>query len=301
MKFPSAKFRLTVAILTGLSIFSFIFIQLPMRSALAIEAPEKVLPKTGITPQHGKKIDLTLKFRNSAGELKSLDQIFLKDRPNLIIPAYFRCPRLCGLVSEGVLEAINAVSLKLGADFRVLTVSFDPSDSSEGAAAKEKQYFARLKDSAAGKGNWQFLTGEAGSEAALMSQIGFNYIQDQGEFAHSAALIVVTPGGFISQYFTGIQYAPQDLRLALVEASQGRIGTAMDLVLLYCFRFDATQGKYTWAAFNLMRAGGMLTLVVLGVFLYRLWRSGGDTALPAGLPAGLARGKTSARGATEIS
>ena len=147
-----------------------------------------------------------------------------------------------------------------------------PKDTFESAEEKRRQYVTGLKLKDKAKSGWHFLVGEPENVNKLMNQIGFHYIEDKGEFAHSAAIMLLTHDGEISQYFTGIDFRPFDVKLALVEASKGKVGSIIDHVLLFCFRFDPTKGRYTWAAFNIMRLGGILTFLCLGALIFRLWR-----------------------------
>jgi protein SCO1/2 len=228
--------------------------------------------QVGVTTVLGTQVDLDLVFKDQEGQERKLRQFLRSDRPTIVVPAYYHCPRLCGLVLAGMSTVINELGLKMGEDYRVLTVSLDHNDPTERAASIRKEQVEKLTfpERAAGDG-WSFLTGDEGAVAALMGQLGFGFKKDGEEFAHSAAIMLLTPDGKISQYFTGINFAPGDLRLALVEASQGTIGSPLDHVLLFCFRFDPTKGKYTWAAWVTLRTGGALTLLLLGGFLITLW------------------------------
>jgi protein SCO1/2 len=193
----------------------------------------------------------------------------VEEKPLVIAPVYYKCPRLCGLLLDGLYSLINKLPLKLGDDFNVLVVGFDPTESASDAEEVRSKLNIRLKEEARGvTGALNYVVGDERSTATLMDQLGFRYKKDGEDFAHSAALMILTPTGEISQYFTGIEFSPWDVRLALVEASQGKIGTAIDHLLLYCFRFDPLQGKYTWAVVALLRVGGVLTLIGLGLVYF---------------------------------
>lgn len=250
--------------------FAAAFLSVLMSSASgAIEHPEEVLDKQiGIFTQLGTKVDLTKRFTNANGDTKPLGDFARPGKPILIAPVYYKCPRLCGLLLDGVYNLINDLPLKLSSDFSLLVVGFDPSESPADAKAVMDKFNHRLKEEARQQtAALQFLVGGEQEVSGLMNQLGFKYMRDGKDFAHSAAVMILTPTGEISQYFTGIMFSPWDVRLALVEASKGGIGTAVDHLLLYCFRFDPLQGKYTWAVVTLLRVGGALTLLGLG-FVY---------------------------------
>jgi len=240
--------------------------------AWCIEKQATELEEVGVTTKLGTQVDFSLRFVNENGESGTLREFVRADRPIVLVPAYYGCPRLCGLVLQGVQELLDRLTLTLGSDFQLITVSFDPSDTPALARERAQTVYQALKDPELARRNWRFLTGPQESIQPLMRQIGFNYKPDHGEFAHGAAIMILTPTGQISQYFTGIEYSPFDIRLALVEASKGGIGSPLDHIMLFCFRFDETRGKYTWAAYNLVRAGGLLTFLFLSGLLIALWR-----------------------------
>ena len=244
--------------------------------ALALEHPEQDLDKAAITTKLGAQVNLDNSFIDESGKSVRLRDVAKDGRPFIVIPAYYHCPRLCGLVLKAVHDLIPQLGLKLDEDFRIITVSFDISDTPALASERAAEFHAGLGAAETSARGWRFLTGSEDNVKSLMQQIGFHYLRDDGEFAHSAAIMILTPEGQISQYFTGISFTPRDAKLALVEAGRGSIGSAIDHFLLFCFRFDQTKGRYTWAAFNVMRAGGALTLVLLAglvIFLRRKERA----------------------------
>lgn len=243
----------------------------PSSIAHAIENPETELSKVGVTAQLGTKLDLSLPFTDEAGQSVTLRQLIPNNRPAIIVPAYYGCPRLCGMVLAGVAELINRSDLSLGKDFTVITASFDPDDTVEGAATRGRDLRATLTKPGIEPNAWRFLVGKQSSIDGLMQRLGFHYQRDGMEYAHTAAIFLVTPNGELSQFLAGITFDPSTARHALVEASQGTIGSALDQVFLFCFRYDHLQGKYVWAAFGLMRLGGLLTLSFLSLLIYRLW------------------------------
>ena len=248
----------------------------------AIERPEEVEQKVGVFTQLGAKVDLSRQFTDSAGETKSLREFAPADKPIVIAPVYFRCPRLCGLLLDGTYSLLNELSLKLSRDYTLLVVGFNPVETPADARKVMDKFNPRLQGEATSdRSGVKYLVGSEENIAALMSEIGFRYMKDGDDFAHSAALMILTPSGEISQYFTGIDFPAWDVRLSLIEASRGAVGTAIDHLLLYCFRFDPLQGRYTWAVVGLLRVGGVLTLLGLAAVIFffgRKRRSGGETA-----------------------
>jgi protein SCO1/2 len=244
--------------------------------ARAIEKPGEVLEKqVGVYTQLGTKVDLNREFTNAQGERRSLKDFALSGKPIVIAPVYYKCPRLCGLLLDGTYTLLNQLPLLAGRDFSLLVVGFNPEETFSDAAALQSKFSDRLVDEAATSArSIQYLVGGASEVSGLMSELGFKFMKDGEDFAHSAALMILTPTGEISQYFTGIMFTPLDVRLSLVEASKGVIGTAVDHLLLYCFRFDPIQGKYTWAVVSLLRIGGILTLAGLGLVYLLYGRSG---------------------------
>jgi protein SCO1/2 len=252
---------------------------LPLKSA-AIEKPQEVIDKEiGIFTELGTKVDLSRPFTNAQGERRPLKEFAQPGKPILIAPVYYKCPRLCGLLLDGVYALLNEIPLKLSTDFSVLVVGFDPTEKPTDAREVMTKFNARLVGEAARHADAiQYLVGDQAEVTGLMQELGFRFMKDGADFAHSAAVMILTPTGEISQYFTGIMFSPWDVRLSLVEASKGGIGTAVDHLLLYCFRFDPLQGKYTWAVVGLLRIGGALTLIGLGLVYYFFARKKGREA-----------------------
>jgi len=248
----------------------------------ALERPEQVLDQqqVGVFTELGRKVDLSQEFRGVSGESKALRDFIAPGKPVVIAPVYYKCPRLCGLLLDGLYNLLNEIPLELGRDFSVLVVGFDPSETPADAQQVMSKFNARLVGAAARNASAiHYVVGGADQVNRLMSDLGFKFVRDGADFAHSAALMILTPSGEISQYFTGIMFPPWDVRLSLVEASHGGIGTAVDHLLLYCFRFDPLQGKYTWAVVGLLRIGGALTLVGLGIIYLLFGRRKGRKGL----------------------
>jgi len=219
----------------------------------------------GIAEHLGTAIPLDATFTNERGENVPLASYFNHGRPIVLQLGYFQCPMLCSLVSQGMVDSAKEINLKAGGDFDMLFVSIDPGETSKLAAMKKTNtvdYYGK-KDEVDG---FHFLVGSDWQIRRVTDAVGFNYqfLQDTHQYAHAAVIIILTPDGHISRYLYGIKFAPQTLRLSLVEAAAGKVGTAMDQVLLVCLHYNSATGKYGWAAVGLMRIGGVLTLAVLG-------------------------------------
>lgn len=255
------------------SLFSLI---LPLLFALAtfpieagaINEPGKELADIKVAPTLGTQIDQTLKFTDSSGREIEMRELLNTKLPVIVTPVYYKCPNLCGLLINGFIALLEKLDLKLGRDFKVITVSFNSTETATLAKDKSETVLKALSGTIDSLDGWSFLVGSEANVASLMGQLGFAYKRDGADFSHSPAIFVLTPDGKISQYFTGIDFSPRDVRLALVEASNGTIGNIVDHVFLYCFRFDATKGQYTFVAFNALRIGGVLTLLAMATFLY---------------------------------
>lgn len=241
----------------------------------AQDAP--VWKEVRIDQKIGRYIPLNLKFRDETGRLVQLAD-FVSSRPVVLTPVYYGCPMLCTQVLNGLVRTLKVTPLEIGRDFEIVTFSFDPKDTPEVAAAKKANYLKELgrQDAAAG---WHFLTGTRDAIDALTSAIGFRYVWDEKlqQFAHGAAIVVLTPEGKIARYFYGIEYPPRDLRFGLVEASQGRVGNVVDQVLLLCYQYDPMTGRYGWVIMTTMRIAAIVTIVAIAMFLYvmlrREWRT----------------------------
>ena len=260
--------------LGGLSTLFFAFVAALFAtcgSGFALDDPDTQLQKVGVTTKLGTPVDLGLQFTDSQGKSVALRDLIPHDRPAIIIPAYFGCPRLCGLVQAGVATLVNTVSFSLGKDYSIITVSFDPDDQPDDAASAAKKYQAMLSKEGIDPKAWHFVVGQEPNIEKLMGQLGFGYAKDGDEYAHTAAIFLITPDGTISQYLAGITFEPNTARHALVEASKGSIGGPLDQAFLFCFRYDHLTGKYVWFANDFMRVGGILTLSFLALLIYRLW------------------------------
>jgi protein SCO1 len=203
----------------------------------------------------------------------------------VLVPAYYRCPQLCGLVQNGIASALRGLPLDVGRDFQVVTFSFDPSESSELAAKKKAAMLDAYRRPGADVG-FHFVTADADAIRRLTDAIGFRYAYDEArrEFAHASGIVVITPGGVVSHYLYGVEFAPRDLKLALVEASAGKLGSAVDRLMLFCFMYDPATGRYSRIALGAVRVGGAATVLLLigGVALLLRREAGRRRARVAG-------------------
>lgn len=242
--------------------------------ALAVEDTRPLaLRDVGFDQKLGDALPLDVMLRDEQGRDVRLGDYFGKGRPVVLTLVYYECPMLCTLTLNGLTSAVNVLSFNAGQEFEIVTVSFEPKETPELAAAKKAAYLQRYKRPGAAQG-WHFLTGAPASIQRLTRAVGFRYAWDAAtqQYAHPAGLVVATPEGRIARYLYGIEYAPKDLRYALVESSAGRIGTAVDAIVLYCYQYDPKTGKYGAAVMRLMRVTGALTVLGLGAFLVVMWR-----------------------------
>lgn len=251
----------------------------PFLALLALAAPAAAQIMGGPEPPEvewrqalGAEIPRTARFTDQGGRVLTLADC-LGERPLVLALVYYECPMLCGLVLEGLVQSLRAVDFTTGEDFDVLVVSIDPGETPALAAAKRASVLAGygLDPAAPAAGSWRFLVGEEREIRALTQAVGFgySYIPERDEWAHAAGISVLTPKGVVARILFGVEFAPRDLRLALVEAAQGAIGSPLDQVLLRCFHYDPTRGKYGFAILALVRFLGTATLLVLASFVLR--------------------------------
>jgi protein SCO1/2 len=214
--------------------------------------------------------DITL--RDEAGREVRLRDYYGR-RPLVIALVYYECPMLCTMTLNGLVSAMNAIPFDAGREYDVVTVSFEPRETPELAAAKKAAYLKRYARPG-GEAGWHFLTGEPADLARLTSALGFRYAWDEErrQYAHPSGVVVLTPDGRIARYLFGIEYAPKDLRFALVEASEGRVGGLVDQAVLYCYQYDPMTGRYGAAIMRILRVAALLTLGALGTFIFVMWR-----------------------------
>lgn len=245
----------------------------------ATEVPDE-LKGVGITEHPGESVLVEeLKFRNEAGAVVPLSSYFNRGKPVVLVLAYYECPNLCTFVLNGLTESMRQIrdaKWVPGKQFDVVTVSINPKETAELAARKKAAYLKsygspNAEEAAAG---WHFLTGEETQIRKLAETVGFGYKWDPAEkqYAHSAAIFALTPDGRISRTLYGIEYKPNDVKLALLEASNGKIGTVIERFLLFCYRYDPKTRKYSIYLTKLMQAGGASTVLVFGGYMAIFWR-----------------------------
>ena len=243
----------------------------PPGKAAAEQIP--MLKEVGIEQKPGSQLPLDAEFSDATGQPVSLRRYF-GARPVVLALVYYECPMLCTQVLGGLAGSLQGMSLSVGQDYDVLVVSFDPGETPAMAADRKKDFVRRyIRD--AREQNIHFLTGREGSIKALTSAVGFNVAYDTAtdQYAHPAAITVVTAEGKVSRYLYGVEFAPRDLKLALVEASEGKIGGVVDQMMLFCYHYDPETGKYGLVIMNIVRAAGALTVLVLvGSIVYSLRR-----------------------------
>lgn len=265
--------RVSVALLLALGP-ALVLILLPALAAAQMGGPPPpqpatpgVLQEVGFDQHLGESVPLDLTFTDETGSSVRLGDYFGK-KPVVLSLVYYKCPMLCTISLNGLAGALEVLSFVPGQEFEVVTVSFDPSETPQLAAAKKSAYMARYRRPGAHAG-WHFLTGPRESIAALTRAVGFRYVWDEAtkQFAHPAGVLVLTPEGKISHYLFGVEYAPKDLRLALVAAAGGKIGNAADQLLLYCYQYDPQTGRYSASILNIVRLLGAATVLGLGAFI----------------------------------
>lgn len=237
-------------------------------SNLKVQVPG-ALKGVGIDQHLDEELPLDATFKDEAGRSVPLSTYFHDGKPVVLALVYYRCPMLCTEILNGLDAALKTITLDPGRDFEVVSVSFDPKDTPEIAAAKRQSYLRRYNRPNTANG-WHFLTGDEQNIKALTDAVGFHYSYDpkSDQFAHASAVYVITPQGRISKYFYGVEYSGRDLRLGLVEASHNKIGTAADQILLFCFHYDPATGKYGAIAIDSLRAVGAAFILVFGTCIF---------------------------------
>jgi protein SCO1/2 len=232
-----------------------------------------ILEQVGIDQHLNQQIPLDLNFVDESGQPVQLRQYF-GQKPVIITMVYYQCPMLCSQVLSGVTTTLNGMSsFNVGREFNLVTVSFDPRDTPQAALENKARYLKRYRRAGSDQG-WHFLVGRKEQIDALAQALGFRYAWDpeNQQYAHASGIMLLTPDGHIAQYYYGIEYAPRDIRLGIIEASKGKIGTMVDQVLLYCYHYDPTRGKYGAAIFNILRISALATVLVLGGLMFFMFR-----------------------------
>jgi protein SCO1/2 len=227
-----------------------------------------ILGKVAFDQRLNEQLPLDLPFRDETGKTVKLGDYFGR-RPVVLTFVYYECPMLCTQVLNGLEGALRVIDETIGREFDVVTISFDPRESPVLAAGKKRAYLDRYKRPEAEQG-WHFLTGDQASIDALTKAAGFSYAWDEAsqQFAHASGIVVATPAGKLSRYFFGIDYSPRDVKFALIESSNEKIGTLADRLLLYCYHYDPTRGNYGFVAMRAVRVGGAVTILALVGFVF---------------------------------
>lgn len=254
--------RLSPAVLAVIALCLF--------SRAALEAQlltKEQIEKIGIDQHLDEELPLNLVFKDEQGQQVKLEQYF-GSKPVVLTLVYYECPMLCTQVLNGLVRSLRMLSFEMSRDYEVVTVSFDPRETPELAAAKKAEYLKTLGKPGAEAG-WHFLTGTQDQIDQLAKAVGFRYEFDErtNQYIHAAGIVVLTPTGRLARYFYGIEFSPKDLRLGLIEASNEQIGSPIDEFLLLCFQYDPASGKYTLAILNILRIAGGLTVMVLAIYL----------------------------------
>ncbi len=232
------------------------------------------LQGVGIVERRGETLPAGLVVTDSGGDSVEVSEFFDGERPVLLVMAYYDCPMLCTLVLNALQDALNGVKWTAGDEFRVVTISFDHTNTTEMARQRQQMYLAGYDREDITEDAWTFHTADASTARAISDAVGFSYryLAESGEFSHPAALIFLTPDGQVHNYLENIEYAPRDVKLALLEASQGKQGSIFDRVQHFCFVYDPDKGHYVFAM-GLMRTGGLVTMLALGSFVsLMVWR-----------------------------
>jgi protein SCO1/2 len=249
---------------------------LPLEAHAVHDPQDDILKSIGVDEKLGGAVPLDARFRNERGDEVRLGDYFTGE-PVLLTLNYYTCPMLCPLTLRKLLDTVeNLKGIDLARDFRIVTVSFNPEDRVETARVRAGEIHDAMEGIPDPAARWPFLLGDAKAVEALTGAVGFRYRKVGNEFAHPDAVVVLTPKGKISRYLYGIEQDPLDLKMALLEASGGNIGesTALNQVLLFCFQYDPVGKKYALYARNIMKAGGVLTIALLGGLLLVLWKRG---------------------------
>lgn len=255
--------------------FIIIFISLSLPYLAQTQIINNNLPELqniDVEEHLGEYIPLNLFFINDQGNKVELSNYFNQGKPVILVMAYYNCPMLCTLVLNGITQSVYNMGLELGEDYNMITVSIDPRETAELASAKKKTHMKMLNKPEIDEG-WTFFVGEDENIKKLADAVGFKYyyVEDREEFAHPAVVMLLTEDGKISRYLYGIEYKPMDVKLGLLEAAQGRIGSTIDRLILYCYHYDPNSKGYVVFAGNVMKIGGAITLVIMAIFLGLMW------------------------------
>jgi protein SCO1/2 len=256
----------------GAMVMVFLWAGSGVASAQLVEQVPEALEEVGITEHLDAKLPMDLEFRDEDGISVTLGSFFDGERPVILTLNYYRCPMLCGLMLNGLVDGLDQMEWTPGQEFEIVTVSINPLETPALAKEKKQNYIKRYGRPSAMTG-WHFLTGNEPEIDRLAETVGFRFVYDpvEQQYAHAAAIFVCTPDGRVARYLYGIEYPPKRLKLGLLEASEGKIGTTLDQLILYCYHYDPTNRRYSPVAMNIMRVGGGATAAILGVTLGMLW------------------------------
>lgn len=268
---------LTRSILTFLTVFSLF----DSSHAQLNQNKPAILDEIGVDEKLGDAIPLDLHFINSEGDSVRIGDLIEKGKPVLLNPLYYECPILCGLVLDAVFEIVDELAWTPGTDYTIISFSIDPKEKTDLAAETKEQYLSDLNRSGAEDG-WHFLTGSEESIKQLTEAVGFGYKYDHDteQYVHQASIMLLSPEGVVVRYLYGTQFSEFNLRNALYEAAEGTIGSAVDKVILYCFTYDPASKSYVPVAINIMKIGGLATVIILGIFLGVFWKRERNSSQP---------------------
>ncbi len=252
------------------ALVALLLVPVVARADGAVPAP---LEGIGIDDRTGASVPLDVAFRDQNGKTVTLGDYTKDGKPIVLTLAYYQCPMLCSIVLNGLQQGLSTLAWTAGKDFHVVTISIDPRDTVETAAKKRSNYLAAYGRDVGDRG-WDFLVGDEAASRKIADAVGFHYRWDdtQKQYAHGAGAFVLTADGRISRTLYGIAFPEQKLRLAILEGSEGKLGSAWDKAVLLCFHYDPNTGSYVVAVKRLVKLFGLLTMIVLGTFLIRLWR-----------------------------
>ena len=241
------------------------------KAQIANQNPE-ALQNIDVEEHLGENIPFDLHFTDDQGQSVLLKKYFNQDKPIILVLAYYECPMLCTLVLNGLTQSVYKLKMQLGEDYQIVTISIDPKETTKLAAAKKQSHLKMLGqfDNTA---SWAFLTGNETNIKKLTESVGFKYyyVEERDEFAHPAVIMLLTDSGKISRYLYGIEYTVKDLKLGLLEAAEGKVGSTLDKLILYCYHYDPNAKGYVVFASNMMKLGGAIMLAALSGFLGSLW------------------------------
>jgi len=240
-----------------------------------------ILNDVGVDEKLGDYIPMDLTFATSEGDSVTIAELMADGKPVLLNPLYYDCPTLCGLVLDAVFNVVHDLAWSPGRDYTIISYSIDPEETSEHAAESKADVMADLERTGADEG-WHFLTGSEEAIRALSDAVGFKYKYDErtGEYLHLSSIMLISPEGKITRYLYGLNIGEFDLRNALYEAADGRIGSTLERAVLYCFTYDPSSQSYVPVAMNIMKLGGLATMLILGIFLTILWRRNSGSSQP---------------------